>query len=265
VERGVVVHEVSLQHGEHQGRIWIYLPTKMPSTPIPCVFITAAGVPPFVGNGFGPDLEGQRNPEHLPYVHAGLAVVAYDTDGELANPSDVTYQQIGAAAAAFKDADAGVLNARHAIDYVLKMVPGIDAKRLYAAGHSSAGRIALLLAENDSRIAACAAYAPVTDVERRVRENNRDAARYLESNLAGFDDFLKRTSPLKQAARLRCPLFLYHSREDQRIPIADSEAFAAALTATNSQVTFIRGAHGGHYDSMIADALPRAIEWLKER
>ncbi len=237
----------------------------MPPAPIPCVFITAAGVPPYVGNGFGPDLERQRNPEHLPYVHAGFAVVAYDTDGELAHPNDLTYQEVGAAAAAFKDADAGVLNARHAIDYVLKMVPAIDAKRLYAAGHSSAGRIALLLAETDRRIAACAAYAPVTDVERRVRENSRGAGRYLESNLPGFDDFLKRTSPLRQVARLRCPLFLYHSRGDQRIPIADSEAFAAALATTNSQVTFIRGTHGGHYDSMIADALPRAIEWLKGR
>jgi dipeptidyl aminopeptidase/acylaminoacyl peptidase len=265
VERGVVVHLVSLEHGGQPGRIWIYLPKKMPATPIPCIFIAPAGVPPFVGNGFGTDLDRQRYPEHLPYVHAGFAVVAYDTDGELSHPDNVTYEEVKAAAASFKDAEAGVFNARHAIDYVLKMVPAIDPKRLYAAGHSSAGRIALLVAENDPRITACVAYAPVTDVERRVRENARDAGRYLHSNLAGFDDFLERTSPLRQAARLHCPLFLYHSSEDHRISITDSEAFATALTATNPQVTFIRGTRGDHYDSMIDDGLPRAIDWLKER
>src|SRR5262249_49853025 len=98
VERGIVVHQVSLP-----GRIWIYLPKKLPAKPIPCVFIAPAGVPPFVGNGFGPDLDRQRNPEHLPYVRAGFAVVAYDVDGELANRDDVTYEQVKTAATAFKD------------------------------------------------------------------------------------------------------------------------------------------------------------------
>jgi dienelactone hydrolase len=226
VDRGVVVHQVSLAHGDSPGRIWIYLPEKLPAAPIPCVFIAPAGVPPFVGNGFGPDLDRQKDPEHLPYVRAGFAVVAYDVDGALANPDDVTYQQVQAAAAAFKNAEAGMLNARHAIDYVLKMVPAVDPRRLYSAGHSSAGRISLLLAESDPRIAACIAYAPVTDPERRAYEIVPDAARYLESNLPGFREFLKSSSPLRQVERLRCPVFLFHAEDDSRIPIAESEAFA---------------------------------------
>lgn len=75
VERGIVVHEVSLEHGGNAGRIWIYLPDTLPARPMPCVFIAPAGVPPFVGNGFGTDLDRQRHPEHLPYVRAGFAVV----------------------------------------------------------------------------------------------------------------------------------------------------------------------------------------------
>ena len=70
-----MVHQVILG----ATRVWIYLPEKPPGTPMPAVFIAPAGVPPFVGNGFGPDLDRQQYPEHLPYVHAGLAVVAYDT------------------------------------------------------------------------------------------------------------------------------------------------------------------------------------------
>jgi hypothetical protein len=38
---------------------------------------------------------------------AGFAVVAYDVDGELPNRDDVTFEQVDAAATAFKNADAG--------------------------------------------------------------------------------------------------------------------------------------------------------------
>lgn len=263
VEKGVVVHPVSLAHGANAGRIWIYLPAKPPLKPIPCVFITAAGVPPFLGNGFGMDLDRQKDPEHLPYVHAGFAVVAYDTDGEIANRDDATYEEVKTAATAFRDAEAGMVNARHAIDYVLKMVPVVDPKRLYAAGHSSAGRISLLLAESDPRIAACIAYAPVTDVERRVREATPGADKYLEAHVSGFNEFLQRTSPVRQVAQLRCPLFLYHSLGDRRISITESDIFIDRVKKTNANVTYVRGAEGDHYNSMIEEGVPKAIEWLR--
>jgi dipeptidyl aminopeptidase/acylaminoacyl peptidase len=259
VEKGIVVHEVSLG----RGRIWIYLPAKPKAQTIPCVFIAPAGVPPIVGASFGTDLDRQRHPEHLPYVRAGFAVVAYDVDGELAHPDDVTYEQVQEAATAFKNAEAGMVNARHAIDYVLKMVPAVDPKRLYSAGHSSAGRLSLLLAESDPRIAACVAYAPVTDVERRVKAIVPDAGKYLEANLPGFRDFLKASSPILQAGRLRCPAFLFHSEADSRIDIAESDAFVAALRKTNPRVTYVRGTRGDHYESMVDEGVPKAIAWLK--
>ena len=264
VERGVVVHKVSLGHGDQAGRIWIYLPEKMPAKPIPCVFIAPAGVAPFLGNGFGTDLALEKHPEHLPYVHAGFAVVAYDVDGEVPNLDNMTYEQVQTAATAFKNAEAGVLNARHAIDYVLKMVPGIDPKRLYSAGHSSAGRIALIVAESDPRIAACAAYAPVTNPELRIQQNAPDAGKYLESNLPGFRDFLKRTSPVKQIERLRCPTFLFHAEDDSVISIIETESFAETLKKTNPRVTFVRAERGDHYDSMVEEGVPQAIRWLRD-
>lgn len=263
VERGVVVHQVSLEHDGQPGRIWIYLPATLPPKPMPCVFIAPAGVPPFIGNGFGKNLDRQRHPEHLPYVHAGFAVVAYDVDGEVADRDNSTYADVGKAATAFKNADAGVVNARHAIDYVLKMVPAIDPSRLYVAGHSSAGRIALLVAEREPRIAACIAYAPVTDPERRSAEIAPDAVRYLESEVPGFREFLRESSPLRNVDRLRCPVFLFHSEQDHRIPIAESQAFVDALRKTNSRVTFVRATDGDHFDSMIDEGLPKAIAWLR--
>lgn len=263
VDDGVVVHRVALAHGSEEGRIWIYLPEKLPSKSMPAVFIAPAGAPPFVGNGFGIDLDAQQHPEHLPYVRAGFAVVAYDTDGELANREDPTFEQVQRATVAFKDAQAGVLNARRAIDYVLKMVPAVDPARLYTAGHSSAGRIALLVAENDPRIAAAVAYAPVTDVEKRVQEIAPEAGDYLEANVTGFREFLQQTSPLRQAGNLRCPVFLFHSQHDSLIPITRTEAFAESLKKTNPRVTFVKATRGDHYDSMIEEGLSQGIEWLR--
>ncbi|HEX2833377.1 MAG TPA: prolyl oligopeptidase family serine peptidase [Thermoanaerobaculia bacterium] len=260
---GVLLHQVSLAHGEFPGRIWIYLPEKRTADPLGCVFIAPAGVPPFLGNGFGPDVDRQYNPEHIPYVEAGFAVVAYDVDGDLGTRDDATYEQVQAAAAAFKNSGGGMLNARHAIDYVTKMVPGIDPARLYSAGHSSAGRLSLLLAESDPRIAACIAYAPVTNPEKRAGEIAPDAVQYLDANLPGFRRFLQETSPLQQSAMLRCPTFLYHSEDDERIPISDSEAFVETLKKTNPNVTFVRGKRGDHYSSMIDEGVPRGIRWLK--
>jgi len=263
VERGVVVHEAMLRHNGQLGRIWIYLPAKLPKSKIPAVFIAPAGVPPFVGNSFGDEVAAERNPEHLPYVHAGFAVVAYDLDGDVGS-DEPTFEDVERAATAFKNADAGMLNARHAIDYVLKTIPNIDPQRLYSAGHSSAGRISLLLAETDPRIAACIAYAPVTDSERRAEIIAPDAVQFLEQNLTGFRTFLKETSPLQQAARLRVPAFVFHSVEDERIPIADTEKFVDELKKTNANVTFVRAQKGGHYDSMIDEGVPQGIEWLQK-
>src|ERR1043166_5840106 len=65
VDPDVVVHQVSLAHDDHADRVWIYLPRTLPATPIPAVFITAAGVPSFIGSGFGPDLDRGDAPEHL--------------------------------------------------------------------------------------------------------------------------------------------------------------------------------------------------------
>lgn len=264
VARGIVVHQVSLGHDGQPGRVWIYLPDPLPSKPLPCVFIAPAGVPPFLGNGFGPDLDRQRCPEHVPYLRAGFAVVAYDVDGEVADRDNSTYADVGRAATAFKKADAGVVNARHAIDYVVKMVPAIDPTRLYVAGHSSAGRQSLLVAEREPRIAACIAYAPVSDAERRSDEIARDATRYLESEVPGFREFLKQSSPIRQIDHLRCPTFIFHSEGDTRIPIAESDAFVAQLKQRNKSVTYVRASHGGHYDSMIEEGVPRAISWLRE-
>ena len=143
------------------------------------------------------------------------------------------------------------------------MVPDVDPKRLYSAGHSSAGRISLLLAESDPRIAACIAYAPVTDPERRADEIAAEASQYQEAQLPGFREFLKNTSPLRRIDQLHCPLFLFHAADDSLISVTESEAFAETLKKTNPRVTFERVATGDHYDSMVEKGVPKGVQWLR--
>src|SRR6185369_9853980 len=106
--------------------------------------------------------------EHLPYVRAGFAVVAYEIDGPIRNPDKATDAQIIAAAKAYKNSQAGLANAKMALDFAIDKIPSLDSDRIYTAGHSSAGTLALLVASHDQRIKGCAAFAPVTDVPKRI-------------------------------------------------------------------------------------------------
>ena len=253
LEPGVQEYEVALPRGDGTSRLWIYLPTGAASAKVPCLFVGPAGSHMFDGNGLG---EGDRA-EHLPYVRAGYAVVAYEVDGEL--PENANDQQTVDAAVAFKDAHAGLSNARAAVDYALARVPGIDPSRLYAAGHSSAGSLALLVAEYDPRITACIAYAPCCNVPKRLGEQTLSV---LDNAIDGERDFLTRSSPNTHPEKVRCPLFLFHADDDSNLPTLDVDAFAAQVQQTNSAVTYVKVPTGNHYQSMIDEGVPRAITWL---
>jgi dipeptidyl aminopeptidase/acylaminoacyl peptidase len=152
------------------------------------------------------------------------------------------------------------VNAHDALEYALAKVPGIDARRLYTAGHSSAATLSLLVAEHEPRIQACIAYAPVCDVPARLGDRLIGA---LSSALLGYREFAERASPLTSVARLRCPVFLFHADDDATVPTLQVAGFAAALRRTNSHVTFVQVPTGNHYRSMIQQGIPRGIQWLR--
>ena len=264
VEPGVIGHEVTLQRpgSETPERLWIYLPAaietggKPGSTP--CVFVAPAGSRLFHGMALG----DSDRPEQIPYAHAGFIVVAYDIDGDWPRDEKERGSLIRQHMVAFRSAEAGLLDARDAIDYALARIPQVDPHRLYTAGHSSAATLSLQVAEHEPRIAACVAYAPCTDVIGRVGEK---ALRTLDVLLPGETDFLRSLSPDTGAENLHCPVFLFHAEDDTNIPIARTEQFATRLRRTIPKVTFVRAASGGHYDSMIAQGLPGGIQWLKNQ
>lgn len=256
---GIVVHEAKLNPRSTTSDVWIYLPEKVAAKEkLPVVLITAAGSYQWNGETLS---DGDR-PEHLPYVKAGYAVVAYETDGDFGGVKleDATDEQMLKVITDFKNSRAGLTNQKTALDYALREVAALDAERIYVAGHSSAATHALLVAANEPRVKAVIAYAPATDVEKRLS----DVLPIFEEAVSGFTTFIAQSSPKNNIGKIKVPAYIFHADDDSVIPIADTAAFAAELKKSNPNVTFETAKSGDHYDSMIAEGVPRAIQWLNK-
>lgn len=254
---GVLVYEVRLKGKTPDGVLRIYVPEKKPEGKVPCILIAPAGSSLVTGMKLS---EGDSK-EHIPYVKAGNIVVAYALDGDFdeEKKSDAVFL---AAAKAFKESDAGVANAKAALDYALAKVSAIDPKRIYTAGHSSAGTVALVVAAKEPRIVGCIAYAPATDLGRRIPG---PLVAGLDKQIPGFRQFLLSNSPMQNAPKITCPVLLFHALDDSNIPIAQTENFFRLMGKTNKKVTLIRTKTGDHYDSMIARGIPHGINWIKKQ
>jgi tetratricopeptide (TPR) repeat protein/dienelactone hydrolase len=254
VAPGVTVREVTLDRQGVPMQVWVYLPTGAPpDMKLPTVLIAAAGSRLFHGMTLG---DGDRA-EHVPYVPKGFAVLAYEIDGPIRDGA--TAAQEWEALIAFRKANAGVANAKAVIAYALARVPQVDPRRIYAVGHSSAATLALQVAEQDERVAACVAFAPVVSVTDRLAP----LAAKLDRGEPGTMDFLRRASPDTNVARLNAPTLLFYAEDDDVVPTAKIAAFADELRKTNSNVKVITVPSGGHYRPMIEQGIPAAIAWLQ--
>lgn len=238
----------------HGGVMWLYLPAgRHGPKSLPCILIAPAGSTLLTGM---PLADGDQ-PEHVPYVKAGCAVLAYELDGHAAGTEIDALQE---AYPPFKASRAGLVNARNALEYVLAKVPEVDPKHIYAAGHSSAATHALLFAEHEPRLAGVLAYAPAPDLPKRMRDQ-MPVYRFI---MPGLADFVTQSSPTTHAASLKCPVFLFHSQEDGTCPIADTAAFAEQLKKLGADVKYVTVPTGDHYNSMKDQGIPAGIEWLKQ-
>ncbi|HEV3120853.1 MAG TPA: prolyl oligopeptidase family serine peptidase [Isosphaeraceae bacterium] len=264
LEPGVLFYEIKL--GEpgraalpgKSGKLWLYLPDgDHAARSLACVLITGAGSILVTGMDLG---DGDR-PEHLPYVRAGFAVLAYEMDGALHGEMNALNPALKQSIEAFVAAEAGLANARIALDFLGAKVPQVDPNRIAAVGHSSAGTAALLVAEYESRIKACVAFAPRADIETNFPPAQKQAILMIAPR---GRELFTRYNPIYHRDKLRCPVFLFHAEDDSNVPIGLTRAFAAKLESDGRQVTFVTVTFGNHYDSMIKQGIPRAIEWLQQ-
>jgi dienelactone hydrolase len=256
IKPGIKFREATLERGGVPMRVWFYEPEKA-ADPLALVLVPPAGSTLYVGMELG---DGDRA-EHYPYADAGFAVASFEIDGHVPNLQIAGDAAVLQGVRAFRESRAGLANAKAALDFVLAKAPKIDPKRIYIAGHSSAATLALLVAEHEPRIKACAAYAPVTDVESHLAQ----AIPSLEKSLSGMGEFLRSSSPKTHADKLKCPVLLFHAQDDGTVPIRHSTDFAAQLKGTNPNVTLITTAKGGHYGSMLREGIPKGIAWLQKR
>lgn len=256
IDPATLVYEIQLPSGKTTNHVWVYLPAKESGKKVPCVLIAPAGSRLFHGMALA---EGDRL-EHIPYVHAGFAVVAYELDGPLGD--DPSEQQMEEAAKLFMASKAGLLDAQSALDYALAKAPQIDRDRIFIAGHSSAATHALLVASQDPRIKGCVAYAPAPDVSSRLGTR---FVQVFDQRVKGFADFAAWASPVNHLSTLTCPVLLFHAKDDDVVPVSSSIAFAQNLALTNKRATLKLVDHGGHYDAMIKQGIPSGIQWLQKQ
>ena len=248
----------------------IYLPaTEAAPRSLPCVLIAPAGTNLLSGSDLD-ELDGfSYHDEALPYAEAGFAAVLYSIDGQDqggeidGNDGAATVDAMKNAYVGFKNAGAGVVNGRNALELTLARLPMVDPNRIYSAGHSSAGTLSLLLAAHEPRLAGCIAYAPAVDIE----DHFADLLSGFEASflLPGFPRFAEDSSPLNHTDSLTAPVFLFFAEDDSLVSPEQAEPFVAQLRATNSDVTVKTVESGGHYQSMIDEGIPAGIEWIQER
>ncbi len=264
IDPGVMFSEIALRPDPqadaslpgHGGKLWLYLPTgaHRPQS-LPCILIAGAGSNLITGMALS---DGDR-PEHLPYARAGFVVLAYELDGRMPENVKGNLQALVGASRKFLNAQAGLINTRVAIEYATTRVPAVDPRRLYAAGHSSAATLALLVAENEPRIAGCVAFAPAVDLTLQYQP---PAQRELAQVIPGAGQFFTRFNPRTNEAEINCPVFLFYADDDARFA-GQVRDLGGRLKLSGKDVTVSNVPAGGHYESMIKVGVPRAIKWLQ--
>jgi dipeptidyl aminopeptidase/acylaminoacyl peptidase len=254
VADGILVYEVKLKRENITNSVWVYLPEKPTKEKIPAVLIAPAGSHLVDGKNLGAGDQA----EHIPYVKSGFAVVAYDIDGELKGNSE---ENIIKASTDFMKSNAGIVNQKNALDYALTKFLIINPEKIFVAGHSSAATHALIVAANEPRVKGVVSYAPATDIEKFIGEDLEAYNDYI----AGFQTFISQSSPINNVSKIKVPVFLFHSQDDSTVSIKMTEEFADKLKMNNSDVTFIKVTKGDHYNSMIKEGIPKAIEWLNKQ
>lgn len=200
-------HSMPYRLNTEQGPFWAAAGASQPSAAV-LLLPAIAGV-----NRYVESVAGRLNA-------AGKAVLALDYHAGSA-PDLSSRERIEAAVAEISDV--AVMDAvRRAADF-LRTRSDIDHAAIGALGFCIGGSLAILAAAQvDGLGAAVSYYGRIRYAERTPR---------------------KPLAPLEAAAGIKAPLLLHYGDADQTIPLADVDAFAAALAANGK--SYERFVYGG--------------------
>lgn len=181
-----------------------------------------------------------------PFRDAGFIVMMPVLRGEDGQPGDFSM---------FYDEVDDVL----AVADVLARQPDVDPQRIYLAGHSSGGSLALLAALASHRFRAVASFSGSPDFARLVALPGADAVVPYDP---GDAREVRMRSAFEFAASFTCPARLFWGSKEP--DVADdnrgtvSRARAAGLDVEGIEVD-------GDHETMVAPATVQAIEFFRQR
>ena len=182
------------------------------------------------------------------FVDEGFAVLLPAWRGENGNPGhfEMYYGEVD--------------DARAALAY-LAAVPGVDAKRLYAAGHSAGGSLVMLLAELSPRLCKAAACGGFPDMHFYVllkKQNPFGVAPFDWQDPAEAD----LRSPRRYVKDLHCPLALYFGEED-KFYLAQAKMMKIEAENTGKQVV-VETIPGAGHSSALGSAIRQMIPFFNQ-
>jgi acetyl esterase/lipase len=247
----------------------------------------------FSTHAYGPDPDqyaelslplGERRPGVVVVIHGGFWRAAYDASGGRPLAADLAERGWVAWNIEYRRVGKGggwpttLQDVADAIDLLAEL--DVDTSRVAAVGHSAGGHLATWAAGRAGlppsapgaspriHLTAAVPQAGVLDLHTAATTNVGGTA--TPDLLGGMPDQVPDrylvTDPIV-AVPLSAPVVCVHSRPDDTVPIAQSEAYVAAAGAAGADVELVEvaGDHMAHRDptsmawAAVIDALPRLM------
>ena len=139
----------------------------------------------------------------------------------------------------------------------LAAMPGVNPDRIFVAGHSAGGTLAMLAAMTSKRFKGCASFSGSPDQVAFVR---------TDPHLAPFDTNdrreLEMRSPLAFPKSFKCPARLYWGNEELAFKFS-TQRLAEKAAANGQDVRAVEVP--GEHTSAVAPAMQQAIAFFKQR
>ena len=238
---------------ETGNEVWLYHPEAPSSKKLTTVLVAPAGSSMY----HGMPLVKEDEAEHIPYARAGMVVIAYETSGQIKNGT--SNSSIKSAFSKFVRSKGGVLDAANALKAATGRFSFIDTDSIYSVGHSSAGTLALQVAQNSNSIKGCIAYAPVIN----LGPTHIFLLQAAPETGKLFLKYQQELAPSGHIDKLTSPVLIFQAADDRIVSAGDTERFVQSLSDYLKAHDFEKIDTGGHYQSMIDVGIPRAIEWIR--
>jgi dienelactone hydrolase len=226
------VQEVIYRSGNLRLKAWLGMPATQQG-PVPGVV--------FAHGGFAYGAEDYDMAR--PYLAAGFAVMTPMLRGENGLPGDYTMF--------YDEVDDVIAAAEH-----LAGAPGVDASRIFLAGHSVGGTLAMLAAQASTRFRASASFS-----------GSPDQITFCEawSDIVPFDGKIaaefEMRSPLSYAASFKAPARLFYATNEIYGPDMELTASIARAAGRDVQAQEVRGDHF----TAVPEAMRRSIEFFRSQ